>query len=418
MSQTRNRRYEDFESPLDSWKRSEISHWTSTSFWSEDFLKARFDMSTFKSPRTPSKSSRIVDSTDEAKLDQSNLSHDSPRFEYSLQDLDCFLKDHPNNIHKESQQVCEKLLTSEQSTPTGTLFDDELFGKTMLAIDRQSEPSIVQYIGPTLIARVNELWIRGESNLPNDTLKEGMDELWLNCRPLTGITRPKPDYCVGFDVHAAFSQQHVDILLRLTGGSSKPSDYSATVGMIFPFLTVEAKTESMGGLDKADRQNAHSMFLAVRGITLFYQQAGLENELNYKIVAFSISYTHKGIRIYGHYPVTTGKRIQVYRHLIREYDIILDRWASYTFTKKVILDWAPAHLKNICSVLDKVTETGKSRLVEAMADTMADNSSIIAKLKQSDTSTGSPRRQTHSPTSTTEENPRKKLKTDKTIEPI
>jgi hypothetical protein len=57
------------------------------------------------------------------------------------------------------------------------------------------------------------------------------------------------------------------------------------------------------GLDIADRQNLHSMTLAVRGIVEL-----LTAEIHREILAFSISYDHETVRIYGHFPVIVGTK--------------------------------------------------------------------------------------------------------------
>ncbi|KAL2132770.1 hypothetical protein VTI74DRAFT_3394 [Chaetomium olivicolor] len=62
----------------------------------------------------------------------------------------------------------------------------------------------------------------------------------------------------------------------------------ATYYMYFPFLTCEVKCVA-AALDIADRQNAHSMTLAVRGIVELLRAVKREDEVNWKILAFSVS---------------------------------------------------------------------------------------------------------------------------------
>ena len=93
----------------------------------------------------------------------------------------------------------------------------------------------------------------------------------------------------------------------------------ATYYMYFPFLTCEVKCGA-AALDVADRQNAYSMTLAVRGIVELFRAVEREEEVNRKILAFSVSHDHRSVRIYGHYPVITGKDIQYFRHPIHAFD--------------------------------------------------------------------------------------------------
>jgi hypothetical protein len=53
----------------------------------------------------------------------------------------------------------------------------------------------------------------------------------------------------------------------------------ATYYMYFPFLTCEVKCGA-AALDIADRQNAHSMTLAVRGIVELFRAVKREDEVN------------------------------------------------------------------------------------------------------------------------------------------
>jgi hypothetical protein len=73
-------------------------------------------------------------------------------------------------------------------------------------------------------------------------------------------------------------------------------------------------------LDIADRQNAHSMTLAVRAVVELFRLVGREMELHREILAFSVLYDHRSVRIYGYYPVIDRKDTKYYRHLIRTYD--------------------------------------------------------------------------------------------------
>lgn len=56
--------------------------------------------------------------------------------------------------------------------------------------------------------------------------------------------------------------------------------------MYFPFLTCEVKCGA-AALDIADRQNAHSMILAVRGVVELFRLVKREKEPHREILAFS-----------------------------------------------------------------------------------------------------------------------------------
>ncbi|KAK5332193.1 hypothetical protein LTR98_011666, partial [Exophiala xenobiotica] len=85
--------------------------------------------------------------------------------------------------------------------------------------------------------------------------------------------------------------------------------------MYFPFFSSEVKCGA-AALDVADRQNAHSMTLAVRGVVELFRLVKREQELHREILAFSTSNDNETVRIYGHYPVIEGKKTRFYRHTI------------------------------------------------------------------------------------------------------
>lgn len=125
----------------------------------------------------------------------------------------------------------------------------------------------------------------------------------------------------------------------------------------FPFLTCEVKCGS-GALDVADRQNAHSMFIAVRAVVELYKLVKREKELNQEILAFSISHDHSYVNIYGHYALIQDDKTTFYRHPIDTFNFTAkdgkEKWTAYTFTKNVYNLWMPIHLKRICSAIDDI----------------------------------------------------------------
>ena len=133
----------------------------------------------------------------------------------------------------------------------------------------------------------------------------------------------------------------------------------ATWQMHLPFLTCEVKCGA-AALDIADRQNAHSMTLAVRGIVELFRLVKREKELHRQIIAFSISHDHRTVRIYGHYPVIEKGKTTFYRHPIHEFSFSAldgrEKWTAYKFTKNIYDIWMPDHLKRIRSVIDKLPQ--------------------------------------------------------------
>jgi hypothetical protein len=127
--------------------------------------------------------------------------------------------------------------------------------------------------------------------------------------------------------------------------------------MYFPFFASEVKCGA-AALDVADRHNARSITLAVRGFVELFRPVRREKELHRGILAFSISHDNETVRIYGHYPVIEGKKTTFYRHTIRKFDFTeqdgIEKWTAYKFTKSVYDTWMPAHFKWLCSAIDAI----------------------------------------------------------------
>lgn len=106
--------------------------------------------------------------------------------------------------------------------------------------------------------------------------------------------------------------------------------------MYFPFLMCEVKCGA-AALDFADRQNAHSMTIAVRAVVELFRYVKREKELNREILAFSISHDHRTVRIYGHYTLIDGNNTTFYRHPIHSFDfralVGKEKWTAYKFNR-------------------------------------------------------------------------------------
>jgi hypothetical protein len=161
---------------------------------------------------------------------------------------------------------------------------------------------------------------------------------------------------VGFS-RTAFTEDQLQRLQPFVGDFTDNSFFMATYYMYFPFLTCEVKCGT-AVLDIADRQNAHSMTLAVRGVVEFFRLVKRDKELHRQILAFSISHDHRTVRIYGHYPIIDGPKTTFYRHPIKTFDFTSEdgkeKWTAYKFTKNVYDIWMPTHFKRICSVIDEL----------------------------------------------------------------
>ena len=257
------------------------------------------------------------------------------------------------DITHESLTWCKTLLTSEQTVPRNSLFGDDVFKTTCRKVQDRNGSRVICSITQYIVPSAEDLETLGATQL--GCLVENVNEAWTGSIPLEG-PQPQPDYCVGFR-RSAFTDEQLNRLDPFIGTVFDTSYFVANYRMYFPFLTCEVKCGA-AALDIADRQNAHSMTLAVRGIVEFFKIVKREKELHQEILAFSISHDQSVVRIYGHYPIIDDDKTTFYRHQIRHFSFTelggREKWTAYKFTKNVYDAWMPTHLKRICSVIDQL----------------------------------------------------------------
>ncbi|KAK4137345.1 hypothetical protein BT67DRAFT_438617 [Trichocladium antarcticum] len=347
--------------PVAFWAKE--GRWPEAQDWPEDMLRTDFAMDRLPLARKKSSSAlsrkrsnsatSTTPSDQKPREDKSALYRDT-RYPLLLQTKGSYMDISELGITDSSKQLLGDLISNDQPVPQGTLFDDDIFVDACRNLENKNEARIIQDISRLIVPSAESLALRNKSY---KRLIESVNEGWNNSISLTG-TRPQPDFSVGFR-RDAFTEDQLAKLSPFIGDfvAGDQSFFMATYSMYFPFLTCEVKCGA-AALDIADRQNAHSMTLAVRGIVELFRAVQREDTVDRKILAFSISHDHQLVRVYGHYPVISGKDTKYYRHPIRNFVFTeldgKEKWAAYRFTKNVYDMWMPAHFANICSAIDQL----------------------------------------------------------------
>ncbi|KAL2257751.1 hypothetical protein VTK26DRAFT_9221 [Humicola hyalothermophila] len=298
--------------------------------------------------------SAISTPSDQKPREEKSAPYKDARYPLLLQTKGSYIGISELGITERSKQLIRGLLDNRQSVPQGTVFDDETFVDACSNLENKNEARVIQDISRLIVPSAESLVLRNKNY---KRLVESVNEGWNNSIPLTS-TRLQPDYSVGFK-RDVFTEDQLAKLSLFIGDfiAGDQSLFIATYYMYFPFLTCEVKCGAVA-LDIADRQNAYSMTLAVRAIVELFRAIKREDEINRVILAFSVSYGHRSVRIYGYYPVITGKDTKYYRCLIRTFDFTeldgKEKWTAYRFTKNVYDIWMPEHFKNICSAIDQL----------------------------------------------------------------
>jgi hypothetical protein len=335
----------------DSWFEK---HWEPENNMS--YLLARKRSSSSLRSKKSEASSVTTSSTtpsDQKAREVKSIPYQDARYETILATKGSFMGKSELGVTATSKSLCRTFLETEQTVPDDSLFRDDLFEETCEMMRNKNEARVVRDISPLIVPSAEILAVRGAKHLK--ILIESVNEGWNNSIPVTK-TRPQPGYSAGFR-QEAFTDDQLKRLEPFVGELTDTSFFMATYYMYFPFLTCEVKCGA-AALDVADRQNAHSMTLAVRGVVELFRLVKRENELHREILAFSISHDHSSVRIYGHYPLIDGNKTTFYRHPIHKFDFTAlegkEKWTASKFAKNVYDIWVPAHFKRICSVIDKL----------------------------------------------------------------
>ncbi|MCJ1288292.1 hypothetical protein MMC26_007647, partial [Xylographa opegraphella] len=339
-----------------------INHWIREGRWPKEYFEPEINMS---SPLARKKSSAALcrealessSITPSQKTEGKSAPYKDLAYETLLAEQGSFLDEFHQGITDSSKDEIPILLNTKQKVPQDSLFRDDLFKEACAKLRDRNEARVINDIARLIVPSAETLATYGDTHLK--PLIVGMNERWNESIRVTP-TLPQPDFCVGFK-RSAFTRDQLKRLEPFTGNvlaaTKSSSFFLATWRMYFPFFTCEAKCGS-GGLDIADRQNAHSMTLAVRGIVELFKLVEREKELHRKVLAFSISHDDEAVRIFGHYSVIDGDKTTFYRHPIHKFDFTAldgkDKWTAYKFTKNVYDIWMPDHYKLICSAIDDI----------------------------------------------------------------
>ncbi len=211
-----------------------------------------------------------------------------------------WLKAHMSYMHNSDSgllaselEECAMLLRSRPDLcPTDIVFNDAVFDKLYRRLRLQNIARVVRHVAP-LINPSAELLAWGGAHVLN-CLSKGVNLPWKRAILVAG-PRPQPDFAVGFKLSIFTPAQ----LRKLNIWFPLYSYFTATDDFNFPFLTTEVK--NFETLNVADRQNAHSMTIAIRRVIQLFCQVQRQMELHRRVLAFSIYYDDLMVRLYAHF---------------------------------------------------------------------------------------------------------------------
>ena len=280
-----------------------------------------------------------------------------------LETKNSFMRMSAAGIAAEDRKLCERLLRDNQPTPTDTMFEKDRFQEFCSLLQDRSEARVYLDLHPLLVPSAENIFVRGQRTL--QYLVEGHNDRWIKAIPFYG-PRPQPDHMVGFKWPAFTELQRQKLGIEPTSKSF----YTAREDIYFPFLTSEVKCGKQA-LDLADRANANSMTIAVRGVVELFRKAARPMDVHRKVLAFSISHDHTIVRLYAHYAEIDGDKTSYYRHKIKQFDYSdedgAEKWTSYTFTRNVYSIYAPTYLDLIKKTIDLLPDPVEESFESAIA---------------------------------------------------
>ncbi len=331
-----------------------VGFWARRGVWPRKYLEFNMEYALARK-RLDSATSSSTTPSDQKPREEKSAQYQDARYETLLATKGVFLKTGKEGLVEESQRLCRDLFEPDQDLlPQGTIFDSKIFEEACNNLQNKNEARINQDFSRLIVPSAETLSLR---NKELGILTESVNEGWNNSIPLTGI-RPQPDYSVAFR-REAFTGDQLAKLSPFIGDflAGDLSFFMGTYYMYFPFLSCEVKCGA-AAIDVADRQNAHTMALAARGIVELFRLVHREGEVHRQVLSFSVSHDHRSVRIYGYYPVIDGKDTKYYRQPIHEFSLVAaegkERWTTYQFTKNIYNTWAPGHFKRICSAIDQL----------------------------------------------------------------
>jgi hypothetical protein len=365
----RKRKAESLDADRQSRKRSRrrprtISqtdkHTSSVDEWLSNVPETFEDMS-----QPPSKRSRSTDTLGRRLSQSSNddtettVSRDGKYSVYKnlnypmiLETKNSFMRASPSGLVDQDRKLCDRLLYEGHSTPQNSMFDADKFERFCSLLQGRSEARVFLDLHPLLVPSPENLFICGQKNL--EYLIEGYNDRWVKAIPFYG-SRPQPDHTVGLKWLVFTEVQRRKLGIDFTSKSY----YTARDDIYFPFLTTEIKC-GKSVLDLADRANANSMTIAVRGVVELFRKVGRPMDVHRRALGFSISYDEKVVRLYAHYPEIDGDKTSFWRHTIKEFFLRdgdgANKWTCYTFTRNVYEKFVPIYLETLKKAIDQLPD--------------------------------------------------------------
>ncbi|KAF1826856.1 uncharacterized protein K489DRAFT_304163, partial [Dissoconium aciculare CBS 342.82] len=253
-------------------------------------------------------------------------------------------------VSADCQKLCDSLLGAKVTIPTGTMFSSDRLLKILELVRFRSEARIFRDVTPLLVPSPELLYIDGHDSLEH--VREAIDAEWTNCEPICG-PQPKPDLTIGIAA-TAFTDEEIETM-RLN--CLHTCEILPSERIYCPFLICEAKG-NRGTIEEADRQGMHAASIAVLSIVQLFTNISAIDEVDGRILAFSVSHNKEIIKIFGHFAVVRDGSPRYFRRrvFVTDFaeDVAVGQWhKTYGVVSAIYKNFYPQHLARIKSALSR-----------------------------------------------------------------
>jgi hypothetical protein len=292
----------------------------------------------------------LEDSESSSARDAKSSAYKAVNYVTILESKGCFMRQSSAGPIPEDIALCERLLHQPVKNPQGTLFDDEYIKDFHNILQNRSEARLLVDLHPLLMPSIENQFIQGKTWLKD--VIDGYNDQWLKTEPIYG-PKPQPDHARGLKRSIFSESQRQKLRIK----PSEKSPYTAREDMYFPYLTAEIKSGNQA-LELADRQNMHSMCIALRAVVSLSQSAGYPEKVHRRLLGFSISHELDGLRIYGYYPEIDDGKTSFFRWPVAQFNIWTkeDKWTCYRFVENLDREFLPIHTDRLIQLLAEIPD--------------------------------------------------------------
>ena len=320
-----------------------VNHWLHNDFQWSGFLNDTVPMEEGQSSHSQKKRSLSRSSS----YRQSTLSGDTPKawgskHAAAMLEAGIYMETQKDaTIAEDDARLCKDILDTPYQLPDEWSFKAENFLTILNLALYRSERRVVRDVGPHVMPSPELLKERGHPGLEH--IAEAVDAQWTKCTSLCG-PKSKPDVSHGLS-RSVFTRQERE---KLTANNTCSCET-----MMFPFYICEAKCFDKS-IEESELQALHGASVASNAVLQLYEKISAVEELNRRILAFSVSHNQRLVKIFAHFALIDGGKISFHRHRLFETDLLVDesnRHSPYRIALGIWKHFYPIHVGRIRGAL-------------------------------------------------------------------